>query len=104
MVMSRVLDFASGKKWVIDQLQSIANRYLNRSASLVARRVQATIHHENPPFLARIDSTPVVQSQDQLVTSDLHLWPTTGPAASGDETGHHNYVINDNRTTSGEYQ
>ena len=94
--MSWALDFASGKMWVAEQLQSIATRYLNRSASIVARKVQqATIHDEDPTttLLTRIDVPPPVgPSQGKLVMPDLHSpWPTSGPS-TGDDTLYHTYI------------
>ena len=99
--MSWALDFASGKMWVAEQLQSIATRYLNRSASMVARKVQqATIHDEDPTLMTRIDATPPVPVQGKLVIPDLHSWPTTGPSTS-DDTVYHSFVADEKMAPSG---
>jgi|SRR5271170_2759925 hypothetical protein len=95
--MSWALDFASGKMWVAEQLQSIATRYLNRSASIVARKVQqATIHDEDPTLLARIDALPPADpSQAKLTMPDLHSpWSTSGPS-TGDDTVYHTYIADE---------
>src|SRR5271170_1422928 len=97
--MSWALDFASGKVWVAEQLQSIATRYLNRSASIVARKVQqATIHDQDPisALQTRIDAPPLAgPSQGKLVLSDLHSpWPTSGPS-TGDDTVYHTYIADE---------
>jgi len=100
--MSWALDFASGKIWVAEQLQSIATRYLNRSASIVARKVQqATIHDEDPTILTRIDAASTVPIQGKLVIPDLsHSWPTSVPSTS-DENVYHTYVANEKMAASG---
>jgi hypothetical protein len=46
--MSYALDFPSGKKWVADQLDSIASRYLNRNARVVAEMVRESMQSGVP--------------------------------------------------------
>ena len=43
--MSYGLTFESGKLWVVEQLDSIATRYLNRTARVVAEHVRQNIFH-----------------------------------------------------------
>ena len=62
------LDFPSGKLWVAEQAQSIANRYISRSAIIVVRRIHEAIISGDPGPLTRLES------QEKLPVHSLPDW------------------------------
>jgi hypothetical protein len=75
--MSYALDFPSGKKWVADQLDSIASHYLNRNARVVAEMVRESMQ-SNIPSLKFITTMrpdpPAVGGQGKLVVPEQESW------------------------------
>jgi len=82
--MSYALDFAAGKIWVADQLESIAKRYLNRNARIVADKVRETMLSEDPNlnFMTAMRSDPAAsEGREKLVVPEPQTWepPPTEP-------------------------
>ena len=75
--MSYALDFPAGKMWVADQLDSIAQRYLNRNARIVAEQVRENILSAEPNLnfitAMRLDSQ-VLGGHGKLVVPDQQSW------------------------------
>ena len=65
--MSSALDFASGKLWVAQQLDSIAHRYLNRTASTVARQVRQALLTNNTNLNLFEREQPMISHQSKLM-------------------------------------
>ena len=82
--MSYALDFAAGKIWVADQLESIAKRYLNRNARIVADKVRETMLSEEPNlnFITAMRSDSAAsEGREKLVVPEPQIWepPFTEP-------------------------
>jgi hypothetical protein len=75
--MSYALDFPSGKKWVADQLDSVASRYLNRNARVVAEMVRESMQSD-PPSLKFITAMrpepPLAGNQGKAVAPEQESW------------------------------
>lgn len=75
--MSYALDFAAGKIWVADQLESIAKRYLTRNARIVAEKVRETMLSEEPNLdfiTAMRTDPPSLGGRRKLVVPDQQSW------------------------------
>lgn len=75
--MSYALDFEAGKIWVADQLESIAKRYLNRNARIVADKVRETMLSEEPNlnFITAMRSDPpALGGHGKLVVPEQQTW------------------------------
>lgn len=75
--MSYALDFAAGKIWVADQLESIAKRYLNRNARIVADKVRETMLSEEPNLnfiIAMRSDPPASEGRGKLVVPEPQTW------------------------------
>ena len=75
--MSYALDFAAGKIWVADQLESIAKRYLNRNARIVADKVRETMLSEEPNlnFITAMRSDSAAsEGREKLVVPEPQIW------------------------------
>ena len=57
MTITYALDFPSGKLWVAEQLDSVASRYLNRNARIIAQQVRQMIPGNQEPNVANIVET-----------------------------------------------
>jgi hypothetical protein len=81
--MSYGLTSDSGKSWVVEQLDSIATRYLNQTARVVAKHVRQNISHSQslecdtstkPPLLvSNVHDTSVVPNTEDWSSSSNGL-------------------------------
>ena len=96
MNMSYGLTFDSGKLWVAEQLDSIATRYLNRSARLVAQHVRHSISYSESLKLGASMRTPspIASNQDDLVPN-VETW-----SSSSDEVPYQTYMTEGQVETS----
>lgn len=74
MTLSHVIDFVSGKLWVAQQLDSIADRYLSRNARLVAQQVRETVQSAHPTLLL---SKAENATTKLTIPPNLQSWNTT---------------------------
>jgi hypothetical protein len=76
--MSYALDFPSGKKWIADQLDSIATRYLNRNARVVAEMVRESMQSSIPSlkFITAMkpEHPPTLGGQAKVVVPEQESW------------------------------
>ena len=79
ITITDALDFPSGKLWVADQLDTIASRYLNRNARIVAQQVrqmipgnqEPNIDNTDPPFQEKLIVQNMQSSQGPSTTFQI---------------------------------
>lgn len=85
-----MLDITPGKLWIVDQLDSIANRYLNRTARTVAQQVRQTIVRGDTSLQpTKFEPQFVASEQPKLVVPNAHAW---APGASSSEEVYPAYI------------
>jgi hypothetical protein len=94
--MSYSLTFDSGKSWAAEQLDSIATRYLNRTAQIVAKHIRQTISHsQTPKPSTSMRPPPIVTSQDEFVVPNVETW-----SSSSEELPYQAYITQGNAEAS----
>jgi hypothetical protein len=78
ITMTYALDFPAGKLWIAEQLDSVASRYLNRNAGIVAQQVRQTIQGNQEP---NVDNTmrPKPSIEEKVIVQNMQSSP--GPAS-----------------------
>ena len=87
LTLSYVIDFVSGKLWVAQQLESIADRYLSRNARIVAQQVRETVQSAHPTLIL---SKAENATHKLTIPSNLQSWSTTPT-----EETYQSYIEND---------
>jgi len=80
LTLSHVIDFVSGKLWVAQSLDSIAERYLSRNARIVAQQVRETVQSAHPTLLlskaenstTKLTIPPTLQSWNTTPTEETY--------------------------------